>query len=175
MTYQQLKKRLVTAEGWLRITWSHLMTYACDNEAYFCVIEVLTDNVLLKPQTSMINTQCIFVFYTGTEVPKLTYFMHNHTATTSKHMYFQGLHSPYCCCWWDECTVWEFQTGNLSSLQKKSPWFFFHWLGGNDPRRDFTFAFILVAQKTELVTSSVAPWESMALGYIVPAEELELK
>ena len=43
----------------------------------------------MKPQTLMIKVQCIFIFYSGTGVPKLTYFVHNHTATTSNRMYFQ--------------------------------------------------------------------------------------
>lgn len=116
--------------------------------------EVLMNNVLIKPQTLMIKVilsiYSLSIFYIGTEIPKLplcTTILQQHPAVCI----FRGIYLPCHCCWWDVCTVWESQTGEPSSLQKKSPWFFFHWLGNSDPRRDFTCAFVLVAQKTGLV------------------------
>lgn len=38
----------------------------------------------------ILSIYSLFLFYSGTGVPKLTYSVHNHTATTSNHMYFQG-------------------------------------------------------------------------------------
>lgn len=52
------------------------------------------NNVLIKLQTLMIKVILsiyrLSIFYIGTGIPKLTYSVHNHTATTCNRMYFQG-------------------------------------------------------------------------------------